>query len=165
MLRRTAFVLLPLLVIGTCWLLVPTGARLAEPRTHVPLDALGKRPFPIVVMRGNVPAVMLLDDPRHVPAGASVLIPPGAEQRFHDRNWVLHVDRIRADRQRIELYWMEDGYDGGVYEATPTTIRPLYRKFTGPGFALIAAQRAFLLAAAIWILPAALTLWLTRRRT
>ncbi|MCU1227650.1 MAG: hypothetical protein JWO97_534 [Acidobacteria bacterium] len=66
--------------------------------------------------------------------------------------WVLNVKRIGPERQRIELYWMNDGYRGGAYEATATSIAPLYRKLAGPLFAAVFGGLATLMSAALWLL-------------
>jgi hypothetical protein len=55
-----------------------------------------------------------------------------------DSGWVLRVERLAPDRQRIELFLMGDGYFGGAYDATQHAVTPHYRKLTGPGFAFIA---------------------------
>jgi len=59
---------------------------------------------------------------------------------------------------------MGDGYYGGVYEATETTITPLYRKIAGPGLAYIAMGYAIAMNLAGWgVLWAALSV-IRRRR-
>lgn len=137
---------------------LPLGVRIAEPMTHMPIGELPEMPFPILVMRGSTPAVVLVRELRQLqplPAGSSYLIETdriSTVQRELARQgqWTLTVRSIGADRERIELYWTDDGYNGGVYEATPTTIVPLYRKYTGPGFALVVGGVAFAIAAFAW---------------
>jgi hypothetical protein len=151
--------------VGSCTGLMFPAFPLAEPTTHRPVD-LGSPPieFPILVVEGDTPRVLQLEDPHKIPAlppGATYLVPEGKEaafqQYFNDRfdrardvGWVLKVRRTGPDRQRIELFLMGDGFWGGVYDATPTTVTPLYRKLADPGFAFVVMGLAMLLNLAIW---------------
>ncbi len=138
--------------------------RLTDPLTHQSLDQGYAPRFPIVVVRGDAPELLQLDDPGKVPplaSGATYLIPSGRESTFArylndhfpsqgDGVWNLRVERVASDRQRIELFVMGDGFSGGVYEATPTSVTPLYRKSTGPAFAFVFGGLALIMNLALW---------------
>ena len=161
--RGVTYVLLPLLFLGSCTALLPVGMRIADPMTHVRVDLLD-RPFPVLVMTGGVPRVQRVRDLRRVPvlpSGSSYLIPAGQDDVIQTQlnedlpphaegGWVLRVRRLTPQRQHIELYWMNDGYSGGAYEATASSFFPRYRKMTGPGFAFVFGGIAFLLNLLIW---------------
>ena len=118
------------------------------------------------------------EDPHNVPPpppGGSYLLPlertRSIEQYLRDHDtehreagWVLRAEGLSADRQRIELFLLGDGYWGGVYEATSTTVTPLYRKITGPGFALIFGFLALMLNAVAWTIVGRAIRLLRRRR-
>ena len=158
-------ILLPLLFLGTCSLLLRPAERQAAPMTYTTLDSLRGQPFPVLLMTGNMPRILLETDPRTspvAPQGSSYLVPPSRvreterwindhEQPRPDGTWVLRVDELAPGRQRIELDHVNDGYAGSVYEATPTSIRPLQRRFTGPGFAFLVGGRAFVMNAVLWL--------------
>ncbi|HEX9985416.1 MAG TPA: hypothetical protein VGF69_19320 [Thermoanaerobaculia bacterium] len=143
--------------------------------TRVAVAAIPDRAFPLVVMDGGVPRVSAIGDVGGIPAfpaGASYLIPDGQERavearlnadapRDADGRWVLRVERVSVDRQQIELYRMDDGYWGGGYEATPSSITPRYRKITGPGFAFVVGRYALFFNVALWTVGA-LVFWLAR---
>jgi hypothetical protein len=61
------------------------------------------------------------------------------------------------------LCLVNDGYFGSVYEATATTIRPMYRKITGPGFAFVFGGLALLMNTALWIAIALLVRYLPKK--
>jgi len=158
---RTLLVLLSLI---SCVGLLPAGMWLADPLTHHSLEATGPWPFPVLVVSGDTAKIVMLDDLRSIPAppeGSSYLVPRGRARAIErllreneasdaDGGWVLRVKTLSPARQRIELFWMADGYQGGVYEASTQSIRPLYRKLTGPGFSLIFGSAALALNGAIW---------------
>lgn len=162
--RRTLLIVVPLVFLGSCAALLPLGTRLADPMTRVPVDALPDARFPIVVVSGDDARVQYLDDVRRVPplpAGASYLIPPGRDVAIErqlnashrpaaEGGWRLRVRHLAPERQHIELFWIHDGYSGGAYEATRTSVSPRYRKHTGPGFAFVAAGIALLINAVMW---------------
>jgi len=130
--------------------------------THVALGRV-ERKFPVVVMTAGRPHVLFLEDVNHPPPvspGSSYLLPAGRDEAIvaslnalrpsdADGTWVVHVERVDPERERVELYYMRDGYEGGVYEATATSVRPLYRKITGPGFALVFGGLASLVSACV----------------
>jgi hypothetical protein len=161
--RGVTFVLLPLLFLGSCAALVPVGMTIADPMTHIRVDSLD-RPFPVLVMTGDVPRVRPIDDLRRVPklpSGSTYLIPAGQEDVIETQlnehlpphaegGWVLRVRRLAPQRQHIELYWMNDGYSGGAYEATASSFLPRYRKMTGPGFAFVFGGIASLINLVMW---------------
>jgi hypothetical protein len=137
---------------------------LADPLTHLPVTHVHFHEFPVLVVAGNQAWVEQVEDPLNVPPpppGASYLVPPGKAREIEqylidhdtrgvDSSWVLNVKTLSPDRQRIELYLWGDGYWGGVYEATATTVAPQYRKATGPGFAFIFGPLALLMNMAFW---------------
>jgi hypothetical protein len=146
--------------------------------THRPVVTTAfHEPFPVVVVKGEEAWVEMMDDPERVPPpppGASYLVPPARVRsverylREHDTvhrksAWVLRVTPLDAARQRTELFLMGDGYWGGVYEAAPSAVRPLYRKVTGPGFAFVFGPAAFALNCVAWGLVAAGARWYRRR--
>ena len=150
--------------LGSCAALLEPARRLADPMTHRALSATDVQRFPLVVVREGRPELIMLTDLRQapaLPAGATFLIPSGKEKSFEqylydhaphgrDSSWVIHVDRMSATNQRIELYLFGDGYWGGAYDATASSITPLYRKITGPGFAFIVGGLATLMNLALW---------------
>jgi hypothetical protein len=159
----------PLLFMGSCVALIPAGMKIADPLTIEPIGRWDGTRFPVVLMTGDTPRVVFMtkasDFAVPPPAGSSYLIPSGKDraveaalnrQRPPDvgGRWVLHVARPSPDRQKIELYSMNDGYRGGGYEATNTTVTPRYRKITGPGFGCVAGGVAILINAALWSLAA-----------
>jgi hypothetical protein len=162
--RITLWVIVPLLFLGSCTALLPLARRIADPRTHVPVERLPEGQFPVVVFRGDAARVEFLRDLRHLPeldAHSSYLVPAAKEEAVQralndrvpphaDGMWVLDVRQLAPDRQHIELYWMQDGYAGGGYEATRRTIAPRYRKITGPGFAFVFGGVAVLINVGIW---------------
>jgi hypothetical protein len=138
---------------------------LTDPLTYRPYrDDDPHRDFPALVVTGDEASVMIVDNPHQVspPAsGASFLVPAGKARaierhiREHDTPdidaaWVLKVSELSKDRQRIELFRAGDGYWGGVYDATPTTITPLFKKVAGPSFALVFGPLALGLNVALW---------------
>lgn len=163
--------------IASCVGFIPPAARLADPLTHRSVDQENLRgPFPVVVVNGDQAWVAMPEDPHNVPpppSGASYLVPlermRSIEQYLRDHDttqrdssWVLRAKALSADRQRIELFLMGDGYWGGAYEATSTTVTPLYRKITGPGFAFIFGPLAFMLNSVAWAIVGG-GIWLFRR--
>ena len=166
------------LFLGSCVGFLRPAAKLADPMTHWPVDHQNLRgPFPVVVVRENEAWVEQPNDPHSVPPpppGASYLIPLDRVRdierylRDHDAvhkesDWFLNVTSLSPDRQKVELILLGDGYWGGVYEATATTVSPLYRKVTGPGFSFIVGCLAILMNVAAWVLVVAGT-WLYRRK-
>lgn len=163
---------------ASCVPFLPLALRLADALTHrsVDLENFRRAPFPVVVVSGDQAWAVMSEDPRNIPlppSGASYLVPleraRDIEQYLRDHDtakrdsaWVLRVEALSADRQRIELFLMGDGYWGGVYEATSTTITPLYRKITGPGFAFIFGPLAILLNSVAWAIVGG-GIWLFRR--
>ena len=59
---------------------------------------------------------------------------------------------------------MGDGFSGDVYEATETTVTPLYRKIAGPGLALISMSNAMVMNIALWSVVWAAVAAIRRRR-
>lgn len=159
-----ARVLLPLLFVGSCSALVPLAFTLADPLTNVSLGSIPGMRFPVVVVAGERANVQFLAHLRRVPAppaGWSYLVPRGRERAIQqainaarppgtEGMWILRVRHLTPERQRIELFWMDDGYAGGAYEATRTSVRPLHQKMTGPGFAIVCGGIALLLDSASW---------------
>ena len=177
--RLLSCILLPLLFVGTCSALIPLGMTIADPMTNISLQAASQRRFPVLVMTGDTLRVELLQDLRRIPslpAGSSYLVPRGREKAVEaalnashppgtEGIWVLRVRQISRARQRIELFWMNDGYVGGAYEATQTSIAPLHRKMTGPGFAFIFGGVALLINIAMWsVLWFGIRAWARYRR-
>ena len=145
--------------------MIPLAVRVADPWTHRPVQyGSSGRGFPVVVVDGDDARVEMVEDPWSVPAppaGASYLVPSGRvrsvgrsiranEHARRDREWVLFVEDVSEGRQRVELFLLGDGYWGGAYEATATTVTPLYRKTTGPGFSLVVILAAHILNGAAW---------------
>ncbi len=169
--------LLAVLFLGTCSALVPLSFRLTDPMTDVPLGTVPSLDLPVVVVTGTRAEVILTKYPFRVPSiakGSSFLVPKGKEKaieqylRDHENphaegGWWLRVKQLGSDRQRIELFWVNDGFRGGAYEATAATVTPLYQKFTGPGFGIAVAVVAFCGNALLWALALGL-LWLYRRK-
>jgi hypothetical protein len=153
--KRTLWVaLLVVAFLGTCSALLRPAARIADPMTHHPFPGGLDLQFPVLVVDGVHGVVHLMKPPYAPPvltAGQTFLIPRGATPGGH---WNLEVENIAPDRQRVELYRVDDGYSGGVYEATRTTVRPLYRKITGPGFAFVFGGIALAINMIGWLLAA-----------
>ncbi len=164
---------------ASCAGFLQPALQLADPLTHRPIehDSRGGG-FPVVVVHGDQAWVAMPEDPWNIPpppTGASYLVPldrtASIEQylrendtEHRDSGWVLRVEALSANRQRIELFLMGDGYWGGVYEATSTAVTPLYRKVTGPGFALIFGPLSFLLNSVAWVIVGG-CFWLFRGRS
>ena len=169
-------VLLSIAFLYSCTALLPVAAQLTDSMTHRPVDTTYSEHFPILVVRGTEASVEETDNPHNVPpppAGASYLVPAGqvkALERYlrehdttrHDRAWVLRVTARSSERQRIELFLMGDGCWGGVYEATATSITPLYRKVAGPIYAMVFGPVALGLNMVLWGSLAA-SIWGIRR--
>lgn len=150
--------------VGSCTALLHPAARIADPMTHRPVYAGWQGPFPILIVEGRRGIVRLLDHPYASPplaAGQSFLIPAGLEGTIErdlaeqqraglEGGWTLNVTDRGTGRQLVELYWVNDGYSGGAYEATTATVRPLYRKITGPAFAFVFGGIALGLNLLIW---------------
>jgi hypothetical protein len=166
----------PVAFMTSCVGFIPPALRLADPMTHRSVDQENRHgPFPVVV-NGDQAWVAMPEDPQNVPpppSGASYLVPlertRSIEQYLRDHDtehrksgWVLRARALSAHHQRIELFLMGDGYWGGAYEATSTTISPLYRKITGPGFALIFGPLALVLNSVAWAIVGG-GIWLFRR--
>ena len=161
--RVALAVLAPIAFVGSSTVMLPKAFRIAEPMTHTPIDEFDG-PFPILVVSGNEASVVMSETPYEIPlppAGASYLVPIDRVDeieryiRAHDTTlgdsaWVLDVKQLSADRQRIELYRMGDGFWGGVYEAMPEAIVPQYRKVAGPGFAFVFGPLSMAMNAALW---------------
>lgn len=142
--------------------LVRPAMRIEDARTNVPLDALPGGAFPLLIVRASGAHVSFLQGLARIPPlprGATYLVPATRERAIANglaaHDLVLRVKRIDERRQHIELYRMRDGYYGGAYEARASSVRPLYRKITGPGFAFVAGRTALLLNLALWALLAA----------
>jgi hypothetical protein len=153
--RVVVFVLLPILFAGSCTALLPVGMSIAEPMSHWPVDVVHAAPFPVVIMTAGVPRVHVVRDVRHMPilpAGSSYLIPPGKDEVVEAAlgGWILTVRRLTPERQLIDLYWMDDGYSGGGYEATASSVSLRYRKVTGPGFAFVFGGIALSINLVLW---------------
>jgi hypothetical protein len=156
--------ILPLAFLGSCVGLLEPARRLADPMTHKPVDDRSSGPFPVLVVSADTAKVNMVENPGDIPpppSGTSYLVPPEKASYFEryirehdapltDSNWVLRVFPLSSDHQRIELFLMGDGYRGGVYDATSKSVTPLFRKTTGPGFALIVGPLAFLLNCVVW---------------
>lgn len=165
------------LFLGTCAALFPLATRIADPMTHAPMASQPHRLFPVLVMAGDVPWIVKTTDPGALPPlprHVSYLVPregeAAIERSLSERHlpasgghWRLRVEQLGAGRQEIELYWISDGYAGGAYEATATTIVPKYRKVTGPGFAFVVLGTAVGMAVLLW-LPVAAVVWYRARR-
>ena len=162
--RVALAVLVPVAFLGSCIVLIPVATQLTDSMTHAPVDQTDSFPFPILVVRGTEASVEEIDDPHNIPApppGVSFLVPPGQvdvverylrahDTTYHKNSWVLRVTPISSERQRIELFLMGDGYWGGVYEATATSVTPLYRKITGPGYAFVFGPLTLGLNIVLW---------------
>ncbi|HEV8700258.1 MAG TPA: hypothetical protein VGV60_03190 [Candidatus Polarisedimenticolia bacterium] len=170
---------IPVAFMTSCVGFIPPATRLADPMTRSPVDHENLRgPFPVVVVNDEQAWVAMPENPHDVPpppAGASYLVPLERTRsierylRDHDTvhrksSWVLNVQALGVDRQRIELYLLGDGYWGGIYEATATTVTPLFRKVTGPGFAFIFGSLALLMNSVAWAIVASSFWWFKRRR-
>ena len=148
------------LYIATVVAVLPLAVRIAAPLTHESLARTEAIPFPVLVMHGANPRVELRGDTRSrdlLGAGESFLVPRGRTshvaaslQKADGRDWVLNVSSLANDRQRIELFVMDDGWWGGAYEATAKGITPLYIMSTGPGFAFVFGPLSILMAAVLW---------------
>jgi hypothetical protein len=162
-------VIFPLLFVATWTAMVPAAIRLADSQTHFPPDRQPLRHFPLIVMTGSTPQLIIAETPHRIPplpAGSSYLIPAGADraienrlnERHHDNRgrWVLSVRRTAPGYQRIELYWLTEGYSGGAYDATATSITPRYLKLASRVFPAIVVGVAFLMTAALWLIVALL---------
>lgn len=161
-------IVLPLTFVGSCFAWLPVAVRLTDPLTHTAVETLSSAPFPVLIVQGENARVLMVEDLRGIPPlpeGATYLVPPGREASFQreinkrvpperDSFWVLKVERTEADRQRIELYLMGDGYFGGAYDATDLTVTPRYRKVTGFGFAFIFGGCALAMNFALWAVGA-----------
>lgn len=175
--RPLSCLLLLLAFVASCSALVPVGIRIADPMTHRPVVDLPERPFPVVLVTGNTAHLLRLRDLRQIPeapAGSSYLIPSGMDKAIEKQlneqlskhvegGWVLRVRRLTPERQHIEFFWMNDGYSGGAYEATSSSITPRYRMTTGPGFAFVFGGVALLINIALWSIVAP-TIWWWRHR-
>lgn len=162
------WIVLPVLFIGTCMPLTRPAMRIADPRTNVALNATDGA-FPILIIGERAAHVSFLQGLGAIPPlphGATYLVPASREAAIvnglREHQLVLRVERLAPDRQKIELYRMRDGYYGGVYEATATSLRPLYRKLTGPGFAFIAGRIAIAMNLALWAVIAVAVLLVRR---
>ncbi len=143
---------------------LPVSLRLTDQFTHCPVGPLGRgNPFPILVLderHATVKMIERAEDFGTLPG--SYVVPPGREAAVLtdirqqdeglslDATWTLKVRRSSANRQRIELVRMGDGLWGGVYDATPNGVTPLYRKVTGPGFAFIFGGLGLVLSCCCW---------------
>jgi hypothetical protein len=179
--RRLAIAIITSMVfMGSCVAFLPVANRRTDPITRYPIgqDSRLCCPFPVLVVVGGEPRLLELTDPSKVPplpAGATYLVPDGKDAAFQrelnrdphawrDARWVLNVRRLSPGHQRIELYLMGDGFAGGVYEATATSVTLLYRKITGPGYTFIVGLLALLMNAAVWGLVRVIVLVRRRRR-
>jgi hypothetical protein len=168
---------LAILFLGTCAPLLPVSMRLVDPMTHRPLSAPPAE-FPVLVMTGERAHIERIDDVNRPPVarpGSTYLVPLAKvdeiQQQLHepehrvadDGGWLLRVEGRGANRQRIELVWLAEGFFGGVYDASPTTITPLYEKLTGPGFALVFGPLATGLNVLLWLPVWLVLLWRRRR--
>jgi hypothetical protein len=165
--RRMQLRWVPLLLIGflgSCGVLLRPAARIADPMTHRPLGSGIEKPFHVLVVRGDRGVIHVLKAPYRSPSlnpGESFLVGDGQataierhlNQRYRSResSWSIDVKDLGPSRQLVELSWVGDGYSGGGYEATPITVRPLYRKITGPGFAFVFGAIALALNTALWL--------------
>lgn len=149
---------------ATTTFFIAPAARLADPMTLIDVRALPGYRFPIVVVTAGVPHVALERDPWHIappPRGSSYFVNPAHAAELQralnaappppDGGWRLRVEELGLKRERIELTFVHDGYDGSIYEATPTSIRPLQRRLTGPGFAILVGDCALAMNAVVWI--------------
>lgn len=157
-------ILLALAFLGSCTGLLRPAARLADPLARVSVDKLQGSPFPVLIVERDRGVVEVLRDTSKAPVlrpGQSFLIPPDRRDALlrdidqmrrpgAEGGWELNVRDLGPGKQHIELYWVNDGYIGGAYEATSDSIRPLYRKITGPGFASIFGGLALLLNVLGW---------------
>jgi hypothetical protein len=131
-----------------------------------------------LVVTGETSRVEMLTDPKHppdAPPGSTYLVPPGKSREIQkylqrqeawagkDGGWTLRVDERSPTLQRIELVWLADGFSGSVYDAEATRITPLYRKLTGPGFAMVFGPLAFGLNTLVWVAAWLLWRWLRAR--
>lgn len=154
------------LFLATLPLFLAPSARLADPMTILDVRALPGHRFPIVIVTADAPRVVLERVPWHIappPRGSSYLVGAAHSAESQRRlnaalagadagSWRLHVEELGRDRERIELTFVQDSYDGSIYEATATSIRPLQRRFTGPGFGIVVGFLALAMNAAAWII-------------
>ena len=169
---------LPVAFAGSCFALTLPAMRLADPLTRHPVETRSPERFPILIVSGDNARVLMLEDPGKLPPlpeGATYLVPDGREESVQraineqwpkdfDSSWVVEVERHGPDRQHIRLYLIGDGYWGGAYDATASSVTPRYRKSTGPGFAFIGAGLACLVNATLWGLGAVILRTARRRR-
>jgi hypothetical protein len=177
---RVVPVILPMAFLGSCVGFLSPAVRIADPMTHRPVvNPAYQPPFPVLVVAGDTAWVSMVEYPYDVPAppaGASYLVPIAKARelegyiRSHDttdegRSWVLQAKDVSRGRQRIELVRVGDGFWGGVYDATSTTVVPQYRKITGPGFAFVFGPLAFALNLLSWTAAWAAYTVIKRART
>lgn len=170
---------LGVLFLVSCTGMTPVAAWLTESMTVRPLHPYDSARFPVALVFEDDARIRWLGKPNEPPGpppeNASFLVPEGkaAEVVRHlrghedpkmDGGWMLEVKPLSAERQRIELYWMADGYRGGIYEATATTVTPLFRKVTGPGYAFVLGPVALALNGALWGAAHLAWRWYRRRR-
>jgi hypothetical protein len=175
--NRLRWTLFMILFMGSCVALVRPASKLADPMTDRPFRASDRTPFPVLVVGNDRSRVQLLDPPYSPPrleAGESFLVPEDREREVESQlatsqrgvtegNWTVEVKNIGAGKQQIQLCWVNDGYSGGVYEATSASVRPLHRKITGPGFAFVFGGLAFGMNLVVWGLGALLVRQLRAR--
>jgi hypothetical protein len=158
---RLIAIVVPLCFVASCGAFLLPAARVTDPLTHKPFNRAW--PFPILIVKGNEARVLHEDhyQPPILGEGETFLVPAGKADAFEralndarppgrDSAWVLRVDQTAADRQRIELYLMGDGYSGSVYEATRLSVTPLYSKLTGPAFSFVFAGVALVMNLVLW---------------
>ncbi len=150
--------------LATLFEFLPLSVRLTDRFTHFPVAPLTQEnPFPILVLRGRHATVQMIERAEDFGSvQGSCLVPADREEavlaeirqqdegRTIDATWALEIRRLSANRQRIEFFRMGDGFWGGVYEATPNGVTPLYRKLAGPEFAFIFGGVALILNSCCW---------------
>ncbi len=162
--KHVLWTLLVISFMGSCVALLRPAAKIADPMTHRPFRAGDEMSFPVLVVSNDSSRVQLLDPPYPSPtlkSGESFLVPEDREGEIErelaasqlrgtEGSWTIEVENVGAGKQQIQLYWVNDGYSGGVYEATSASVRPLHRKITGPGFAFVFGGLALGINLTVW---------------
>jgi hypothetical protein len=65
-------------------------------------------------------------------------------------SWIIRIQQLGPERQRIQLELMGDGYEGIVYEARPQEIIPLGKRLAGPYSAFVSLEIQLLVWGGTW---------------
>jgi hypothetical protein len=146
--------LLILAVILSFFAFIPISARLADPFFTRPFDRYPNFVLPILLVWPDhieIRSVHSIAEISPLPnnAGYSFNVPPEREawvkQQVRDTpspnplkaGWIIHIQQLGPERQRIQLELMGDGYHGVVYEARPHEIIPIGKRLAGAGGAFV----------------------------